>query len=301
MRVRMLLFFLLPGVFACAQTLLQQKTDSVAKLVQLHYNKKDAATLYGLTSDKFKQALDEKKFTEVTAGLFEELGRLSLYQPESFENNIGKYKAVFSNATMALLIGLDNKDKLETFFITQWEPDTVKKKKAFVATSNPMISPLDKKVDALVRPYINKENTVGLVIGVLHEGKTHVYGYGETKKGSNKLPDGNTLFEIGSITKTFTATLLADLVVKGKINLSDPVNKYLPDSISDLQYNGKPVTIQSLSNHSSGLPRLPGNLFEQADANNPYKHYDDAKLFSFLKTLSQTANQVSSMNIQILL
>ena len=106
---------------------------------------------------------------------------------------------------------------------------------------------------------------MGLSIGILKDGKTIFYDYGETAKGNAQLPDQNTIFEIGSISKTFTAILLADAVNSGKIKLDDPVSKYLPDSIPKLQYNNVPITIASLSNHSSGIPRMPNNMSSDLD------------------------------------
>lgn len=183
---------------------------------------------------------------------------------------------------MILQVSLDDKSKFETFFIKPWVENTTSKK-GLVLTDNPRKILLDKKVDSIVQPFIYKSNMVGMVLGVLKNNALHVYGYGETKSGNKTIPDGNTLFEIGSISKTFTATLLADFVLNKKISLSDPINKYLPDSIPVLQYNGIPITVQTLSNHSSGLPRLPGDLFVNADPGNPYKHYDNKKLLGYLK------------------
>ena len=81
------------------------------------------------------------------------------------------------------------------------------------------------------------------------------------------------IFEIGSLSKTFTSILLADAVNAGKVKLDDPVNKYLPDSIPFLQYEGIPVTLQNIANHSSGIPRMPSN-FHSSDFMNPYTDYD---------------------------
>jgi CubicO group peptidase (beta-lactamase class C family) len=142
---------------------------------------------------------------------------------------------------------------------------------------------IDKKTDSMGKAFMSRTNSVGISIGIMSGGVYYTYGYGETKKGNNKTPDDKTLFEIGSITKTFTGILLAYFVEQKKLNLDDPINKYLPDSIPAIAFNGKPVTLASLSNHSSGLPRLPGNFWDGADMQNPYKHYDDQKLFHFLK------------------
>jgi len=66
------------------------------------------------------------------------------------------------------------------------------------------------------------------------------------------------------------------------LSLDDPVNKYLPDSIPKLEYQGVHVTIRTMANHSSGIPRMPSNLHPK-DTLNPFKDYDDNDLFSFYR------------------
>jgi CubicO group peptidase (beta-lactamase class C family) len=142
----------------------------------------------------------------------------------------------------------------------------------------------DKAVDSIVRSYMKNNHAVGWSIGVLKEGKTWFYGYGEIGKGSGKAPDPATIFEIGSISKTFTATLLAAAVLEGKARLDDTVNKYLPDSIPLLQFSGKVMRLRDLANHTSGLPRMPPNFFDPVvDLQDPYRNYTIEKLYAFLK------------------
>lgn len=153
------------------------------------------------------------------------------------------------------------------------------------ASSNPMLTQLDKEIDKEVRQFIRSDKPVGLVVGVLKNGKTIFYGYGETQKGKGQLPDGQTIFGIASLTKTFTATLLALAVNEGKLKLDDPVNKYLPDSVPPLEYQGVPITLQTLANHTSGLPFMPSNFHDPYDAKSltggSYRSYSDSDLFSF--------------------
>jgi len=99
------------------------------------------------------------------------------------------------------------------------------------------------------------------------DGRTTYYSYGETERGTGQLPNEHTLFEIGSITKTFTTTLLACAANEGKLNLHVPINKYLPDSIPPLEYQGTPITLLTMANHFSGLPRMPSNLNALSSAN----------------------------------
>lgn len=289
--MRILVFLLmmqmiLPAASLQAQLDWQHRTDSVTKLIQQYYNTRDIPALYALAGVKFKQTISEEKFRETTQSLYLQIGHFNSYTRVSSKDRVAEYKAVF-DIPMVLLISLDDSSKLDAYYLRPGEADTAPEK-ARLLSSNPNTTALDERVDSAVKLFFLKPNTVGMVLGVLKDNSTHVYGYGETERGNGKIPNGNTLFEIGSISKTFTATLLADLVVKKKISLDAPVNKYLPDSIPSLQYNGIPVTIRSLSNHSSGLPRLPLNLYAVYEPGNPYKHYDNARLYSFLTRFKPT-------------
>jgi serine-type D-Ala-D-Ala carboxypeptidase/endopeptidase len=92
----------------------------------------------------------------------------------------------------------------------------------------------------------------------------------------------NSAFEIGSISKTMTAALLADLILQGKASLEDPISKYLPKDAVVPSFEGKPILLKHIVTHTSGLPAVPD--FSGADMNNPYTNVDEASL---LKTLSQ--------------
>jgi CubicO group peptidase (beta-lactamase class C family) len=264
-----------------AQTL-QQKTDSVCALVKKYINEKNAQKLYDLTGESFHKELPLESFKNVsTTGLFP-LGVMKEAIFEEYANGVSKHKAVFTNGVFDLLLSLDKSDKLETFGLRPYTKANANAKKSVkVPFNNPLTSSLDKAVDSVMQPFMEQVNTVGASIAIVKDGVIYYYGYGETAKGNNSIPGNKTIFEIGSISKTFTATLLADAIRKGKIKPTDPVNKYLPDSIPAISFDGVPVTIQSLINHSSGIPRMPNNfgisLFD------PYKDYDDKKMFAFYK------------------
>ena len=95
--------------------------------------------------------------------------------------------------------------------------------------------------------------------------------------------NGDTLFEIGSVTKVFTALLLADAVQRGEVALTDPVAQYLPPNTKVPERGGKKITLQDLATHTSALPRLPSNLAPK-DPTNPYADYTVAQLYDFLST-----------------
>jgi serine-type D-Ala-D-Ala carboxypeptidase/endopeptidase len=100
-------------------------------------------------------------------------------------------------------------------------------------------------------------------------------------KNLNRISPSSA-FEIGSISKTMTAALLADLILQGKASLDDPISKYLPKDAVVPSFEGKPILLKHIVTHTSGLPVVPD--FGASDMNNPYANIDEASL---LKTLSQ--------------
>lgn len=94
----------------------------------------------------------------------------------------------------------------------------------------------------------------GLSIGVLKDGKTYTFNYGTIEKGKKIPPSADTLYQIASISKTFTGTLLAQAVIEKKVKFDDDVRKYLDGDYPNLEYRGHPIQLGQLVNHNSGLP-----------------------------------------------
>ncbi|HEI8864641.1 TPA: beta-lactamase [Serratia odorifera] len=127
------------------------------------------------------------------------------------------------------------------------------------------------KIDQIVQPLMQKYAVPGMAIAVSVDGKTHFYNYGVASK-QNKQPITNqTLFEIGSLSKTFTATLAAYAQNAGKFSLADPASRYLP------QLRGSAfdrVTLQNLATHTSGLPLfVPDNVTNTTQLMDYYKNW----------------------------
>lgn len=129
--------------------------------------------------------------------------------------------------------------------------------------------PNDAEIRKLLAERLQKQQSdVAIVVGVIEPRGRRVISHGNV--------NGDTLFEIGSVTKVFTALLLADSVQRGEVALTDPVSKYLPAEVKV-----PAVTLEQLARHTSGLPRLPANLAPK-DAANPYVDYTVAQLYEFL-------------------
>lgn len=136
------------------------------------------------------------------------------------------------------------------------------------------------KVQQILTDAVEKQRTVGIVVGVIEGGGEKVYSCGRTAANGRGV-DGDTVFEIASLTKTFTATLLADMVSRGLVRLDDPVAKFLPENVKMPARGGRAITLLDLATHRSGLPRLPTN-WAPANPHNPYADYTAEKLFEFL-------------------
>jgi D-alanyl-D-alanine-carboxypeptidase/D-alanyl-D-alanine-endopeptidase len=145
----------------------------------------------------------------------------------------------------------------------------------------------DADILAIIKQRVDEKRSAGIVVGVIDaDGRSRVIAYGDPGPGQPAL-DRNTVFEIGSISKVFTATILADMVKKGQVSLDDPVQKYLPSTVHIPTRNGKAITLGSLSEQNSGLPRMPGN-FHPADQANPYADYSVQQMYDYLSGYSLT-------------
>jgi len=146
----------------------------------------------------------------------------------------------------------------------------------------------DEEIRAILRDRIDvAKKSVGIVIGLVDNQGMRVISYGKPNQNSDQMVNGDSVFEIGSVTKVFTAILLADMVERGKVSLNDPISRYLPKSVKTPTRAGKEITLLDLSSQVSGLPRLPDN-FHPKDPQNPYADYSVEQLYSFISGYTLT-------------
>src|ERR1700691_2756108 len=137
--------------------------------------------------------------------------------------------------------------------------------------------PPDSEIRGILMQRVDEyHQSVGIVVGMTGPDGRKVVSYGALEKGDPRVLNGDTVFEIGSVTKVFTSLLLSDMVQRGQVALTDPVAKYLPAGVRMPQRNGKQITLQDLATHTSGLPRIPANL-KPMDSANPYADYSVAQ------------------------
>src|SRR5262245_58065660 len=151
----------------------------------------------------------------------------------------------------------------------------------------PPVIPVDsgrhrEDVEAQVKPYLDAELVSGMVVALYDAGKTEVYGFG--RGPNNAPPDGATLFEIGPITKVYTALLLADAVQRREVELDTPIAELLPPGVTVPIREKVAITLRHLVLHSSGLPPLPPALAGTTDPNPFAKYSEDALYADLIRT-----------------
>nr|WP_230392147.1 serine hydrolase domain-containing protein [Pontibacter sp. FD36] len=139
---------------------------------------------------------------------------------------------------------------------------------------------MDRNADSLLLD--SKINSVS--IGIYKDGKKYTSHYGELDKGKGNRPSDSTIYEIASVSKTFTGILVANAVLDKKISLEDDIRDYLNEDFPNFEYQNEPIKIKHLLTHTSRLPRfLPDSISELlSDFNEslPFRFYEMQKGYS---------------------
>lgn len=117
-------------------------------------------------------------------------------------------------------------------------------------------SRIKEVVDSTMNKMIKKPLIHSASIGLVYKGREMTAHYGELEKGKNNTPDNETIYEIGSLSKTLTGMLIAKAVCEKKVDLDDDVQNYLVDNYPNLHFKGQPIRIKDLLSHTSGIPNM---------------------------------------------
>ncbi|PWC33029.1 serine hydrolase [Azospirillum sp. TSO35-2] len=151
--------------------------------------------------------------------------------------------------------------------------------------------PLRDAVTRVVEDRLSSAGPGALVVGMVRDGHRLVVGRGDAGRTDGGPPDGRTLFQIASLTKPFTGTIMAELVREGRVDPADPLDRHLHrvGSVPVAQapaFDGRPIRLRDLATHTAGLPNVPEtsrfswNRLE--DPRNPYKPLSRGELASWL-------------------
>ncbi len=276
--MRLLLFLCIALFTSCKTTAQNGPYDKAIAAFKTHFNAADYTAIFASFAPGMQDFLPLPKTTVFLSGLKAQMGKFRSAELLEVKASRGsRYKATFENGVLSLSIALDTAEKITSLGFQPFKE------------APPLAG---KAVDALQRIPATYATAVfdvakmlpagsQLSIALVRDGETTFYGTLRNGDSITVTDNKEAVFEIGSITKVFTGTLLSDAVGKGKIALTDDINRYFSFPFKG---NAK-IRFVDLSNHTAGMEALPSNLdVEKTDPNDPYKNYNKALLEAYLKT-----------------
>lgn len=249
---------------------------------QANYNAEKYDDIFNTFSSEMKETLPLEKAKEFLTGLKKQAGKIENKEFINYQQGTyATYKTAFEKMILAVNISLDNENLINGLFIKPYEDPT--------ETANNAVNALNNYPKEIAEIIFSKTkdfpNNTQLSIAVIENEKTNYYGMIKLNDTIKSIENQTKVFEIGSITKVFTSTVLTSLVGEGKIKLADDINSYYPFPFKD---NVK-LNFKELANHTSGLPRLPENM-DLSDEINPYKNYRKTQIEDYLKNFLKLDN-----------
>lgn len=251
---------------------------AVAKTFIDNYNAKDYKAIFSMFSSTMKESFPEDKTLEFLGNLQLQAGNITdneflKYQDQTYAS----YKTTFERAICTLNISIDDQSKINGLFVKPFVEEADSERTINALSPGDILS---KEQAALV--FNNAKvfpDQTQIALAIIKKGKVSFYGVKRNDDTLITIDNHKSIFEIGSITKVFTSTLLSGLVLDEKVKLNDNISSYLNFSLN----NNVELSLKDLANHTSGLPRLPSNLnLATADITNPYKQYGKKELEEFL-------------------
>lgn len=140
---------------------------------------------------------------------------------------------------------------------------------------------IQKELDKMVLPYSKNREHLLLSVGIVTQEDRQTFRFGRFADNEQNL-----LYEIGSITKIYTTTLLSILAAEKGVSLNDPVVKYLPSLTKNKSLQSNELSLLHLATHTSGLPKIPAKfilktLMSKEMRTNPYKYFTDQEFMEY--------------------
>ncbi len=252
---------------------------------QSNYNAEKYEDIFNSFSLEMKQALPIDKTNQFLTGLKSQVGKIEKTEFVSYQQGTyATYKTNFEKTVLAVNFSLDKKNQINGLFIKPYEEP--------IKNESITINALSKYPTDVAEIIFSKSkdfpNNTQLSIALIQNGKTNYYGIIKENDTIKPNENQNKIFEIGSITKVFTSTILASLVIDKKLKLTDEINTYYSFPFK----NNIKISFESLANHTSGLSRLPENI-DLSNESNPYKNYGKKEIEEYLENLLKLENETS--------
>lgn len=264
----------------------------VQKKIIKYYNKRNYTKLYRLLSPEFKRSMDKdglEYFMDYELHDRHKQAKESTYLRN--EQGAHVYLVTFEKGKLEMHLGVNASEQIETLkFLPHIKLKPGLAAETIYPNNNPLSCAVDSVCDLAMRKFGSNNNLVGVSIGIIRNGRQYTYGYGETFKTNKDIPGPNTIFDLGSVSKTFTGLLLAIAVEQHLVNPDDDIRKYLGGEYPNLVYEHTPITLSHLVSHTSALPRIPSDLEKQPGYNeaDPYINYTKQMLLANLRNIKLT-------------
>lgn len=250
--------------------------DRAFENIQKHFNEQQYEAIYRDFSPSFQQELKKEEFNVFLNNIYNQYGKILSKESVRFQaDGFAEYKTQFEMDYLSVGLILDEYKRIRGFFVMPLDQEK--------ATPKAVVNQLQgygKEISELIFDKIKDyPNHTQLAIAVQVGDKLSYYGVVKENDTVKPTQNQNKIFEVGSITKVFVSTVLAQLVVEKKLELSGKVNTFYPYAF----HNQNELTFVNLSNHTSGVPRMPTN-FETTDMTNPYMLYGKQHLDNYLQS-----------------
>lgn len=246
-----------------------------------NFNSGKYGAIYDRFSDKSKESIPAEMITVAFDTLFRQNGKIKQAQ---FLEMIGEslsgyhsrpyahYKVRFQQDSLSFYFAMDSVGKFSDMYMVPYKE------------LRPAVNGLASDASLLAQDgysYIrNLPDQTQFAVAVIDRGQTSFYGLVRQNDTIKSIENSGAGFEIGSLTKLFTATALADLVEEKKLKLESNINSYYDFPF----YGNAKITFEALANHTSGLPNLPEDFYGMASYDDPYKSYGEKQLLAYLKS-----------------
>lgn len=141
----------------------------------------------------------------------------------------------------------------------------------------------DPHVEKVLQECIDNEKTLGLSAIIIENGKMTFYAMGKPHAHAALQVTEDTIFDVGSISKVFTTSLMQILIDQKLFCWKDPLQKHLPTNVKSPEFEGRTIYLEDLAVHTAALPYMPDNC-KMTDMQNPAKDYSSALLYEYLNT-----------------
>ena len=267
-----------------------EKADNkiITEKIVEHFNDDNYNGIFLMFADELKEALPIETTTEFLKNLKSQAGNITNQEFKKYENGTyASYKTTFERGIFALNISIDDNSKVNGLLVKPFAEEVNAENVINNLSIKNSLTTSDQSEIIFENTKIFPNNTQ-LSIAIISNGKVRYYGIKKESDTISTIDNQKSIFEIGSISKVFTSTLLANFVIDGKVKLLDNINDYLKAPIK----NSTEISFIDLANHTSGLPRLPSNLdLINVDPENPYKEYKDKELEDYVTNQLELSNK----------